>query len=1149
MAGFPVFNPIPNGYVEPTPNYRITPGSPLPTNSWAQNAVKGTVVSDAPFTGTWPPFSPGSRDTKPFPWFVSPYYGDGEFGTNPFILLGHTSINEYTHSTELGNNDLSIAAQGFIDRLTVTGKDKLFLINLDDGSATYSLEDTVNMTNPVKFYTSRGSPFVNMNFLSATMINLLFTSLVQITIIPQVVYNGIFYISAVPFSYNHTTTSVTTYFTGSIIYTVYDRYTAVGTTELRSFTFNGTVPLLGEIYSDSVLVGRFGPYPEKPDLPPGTFTSFGGTWDPASNTLTIGNRVIFIFPNFSRTLNNVVHQHNVTFLSKSPFTIQKLGGTLSIVSTGAGDLWIYCDDNQSYVMDANLGYVTSMVAKQNGSGGKYNLDLTVLSGSSIYTYTPRWWQENYNISSITYLGGVFFDVAYGNCILANILAPVSPHTLGFTPKNPLVLPTSPTIPPGIDNAINIEAFRKRIRDDMEFYKYLNVPFNSGNAYAQQSCYVFAQNIAKYGRILVFAHLTGVLTSDEMSDTYIELLNSWLNSTNGASQNNKPDSNQLRFETRWGGVITLADYYFKIYPGQGIEGSFNNSFYNDHHFQYSYFFNALYSLYLIEKRSTLTTYIPQIKQLLQDVVTSYNDPTSKSIKTRHKDWFFGHSFATGLIQASNIDQESVSEAINCYYSAWLLSGAMYTLTADPSFLNMRDISEAALYTEMYTAKLFWTANGDIINTPSTTIVKAFTKTFSAHAGGQPSSYPSNSLYRYSIISIPFTDITPLFLDKDWVFRFSTAVNWQRVNKLLIAGLTNYEDAKDVWSYKAIPSPYDNNTDESPHGITSWGFVGLQLLALGNVSNNVLTGDEALRYYNKIEDKIYTFNQQEPLTPLNEDIIKRFDSLSNAFYILYYLADFNSITPVVGPDNINNVFMNGHKLKNCSKRQPPKINTSTLKNTVTDITTPVTEVMTLNSDIESLKVFNNILSPSALKNMQLKCKPCKKYVEVPTIEIFATPDSSEFDVGRVIFTIRDIISYDKPRKYRKKWNCLKTGKVPKEDVIITTFVLFQPECNFNTVLNADGNFLIEKCRNINAIVPYIIQYTYIKWVLCRILYGSFDLNFLRRSFNSRFFRDLSKSRFRGFIEYFTSPSLIDYNGLLYDVIGYGDAPQQGIYYYIL
>jgi hypothetical protein len=101
MSGFSIFNPVPNGYVEPTSHYVVAPGTPLPTNSRFENAVKGTVVTEAPFTGTWPTFSPENRHTKPFPWIVSPYYGDGIFGTDAFISLGHATINNVTHSNVL----------------------------------------------------------------------------------------------------------------------------------------------------------------------------------------------------------------------------------------------------------------------------------------------------------------------------------------------------------------------------------------------------------------------------------------------------------------------------------------------------------------------------------------------------------------------------------------------------------------------------------------------------------------------------------------------------------------------------------------------------------------------------------------------------------------------------------------------------------------------------------------------------------------------------------------------------------------------------------------------------------------------------------------------------------------------------------------
>jgi hypothetical protein len=478
-------------------------------------------------------------------------------------------------------------------------------------------------------------------------------------------------------------------------------------------------------------------------------------------------------------------------------------------------------------------------------------------------------------------------------------------------------------------------------------------------------------------------------------------------------------------------------------------------------------------------------------MLQDVVTAFGDISSISVKTRHKDWYFGHSFATGLTNTTNIEQESVSEAINCYYYAWLLSGVMLSLTSDSSYSGMKDISEAALYTEIYASRYFWTDNGDDIQAPSTTRVQAFSKTFDAILDGQPSSYPSKSLYRYSIITYPFTDIMPIFLNQNWVKRFSTSSeSWQLVEKKLIAGLTNYEkDNTNSWVYFPNPLPYDNNTSKSPEGITSWGFTGLQLLALGGA----ISLDEALRYYNKVVFKTYDLND-----PLNEQLINRFDSPSNAFYNLYYLSllvgsDYNELTPVES-----------------------------------------------NPIIESQGV--DTLS----RKLVLKC-PSEPLVEVPTIFIFAEPivPPDGLDIEMVTFIVNDTIDYSECGKICSKKSVVK---VPKNKVITTTFVLFQPECNFNSVLATDGDTLLEKCRNLNSIAPYIIQYTYTKWILSRLLYGKFKLKYLTRSYNAKFFYDLRRSRFYRFIEYFESPSLVDYNGLLYDVIGYGSEKQQGKYYFI-
>jgi hypothetical protein len=75
---------------------------------------------------------------------------------------------------------------------------------------------------------------------------------------------------------------------------------------------------------------------------------------------------------------------------------------------------------------------------------------------------------------------------------------------------------------------------------------------------------------------------------------------------------------------------------------------------------------------------LHDYGPYVDSLLFDVAYSSNSESGLSSKnffpfTRHVNWFDGHSFASGLFPYGNgKSQESSSEAVNCYYGAYLWS---------------------------------------------------------------------------------------------------------------------------------------------------------------------------------------------------------------------------------------------------------------------------------------------------------------------------------------------------------------------------------------------------------------------------------------------------------------------------------------------
>ena len=77
--------------------------------------------------------------------------------------------------------------------------------------------------------------------------------------------------------------------------------------------------------------------------------------------------------------------------------------------------------------------------------------------------------------------------------------------------------------------------------------------------------------------------------------------------------------------------------------------------------------------------------------------------------RHKSWFDGHSFASGLFPAANgKSQESSSEAVNCYYGVYLWSLARNRCLSNPvdDTSSDTDFARLLLATEIAGAKTYW-----------------------------------------------------------------------------------------------------------------------------------------------------------------------------------------------------------------------------------------------------------------------------------------------------------------------------------------------------------------------------------------------------------------------------------------------------------
>ncbi|WPH00242.1 Hypothetical protein R9X50_00306500 [Acrodontium crateriforme] len=129
---------------------------------------------------------------------------------------------------------------------------------------------------------------------------------------------------------------------------------------------------------------------------------------------------------------------------------------------------------------------------------------------------------------------------------------------------------------------------------------------------------------------------------------------------------------LVYDSAWGGVVSVSSY------NSGNSGDdFGNTYYNDHHFHYGYFVYAAAIIgYLDPNWLSQGSNKAWVNMLVRDYANSVSDDQYFPF-SRMFDWYHGHSWAHGVMEASDgKDQESSSEDTMASYALkmWgLISG--------------------------------------------------------------------------------------------------------------------------------------------------------------------------------------------------------------------------------------------------------------------------------------------------------------------------------------------------------------------------------------------------------------------------------------------------------------------------------------------
>lgn len=257
--------------------------------------------------------------------------------------------------------------------------------------------------------------------------------------------------------------------------------------------------------------------------------------------------------------------------------------------------------------------------------------------------------------------------------------------------------------------------RKVLLDNLEVDIKLAPPLLTENVYG------FGKQIARLAQLVHIADIlrssvksTHGSTSSDPSDQASEssrldqVFNEAIESLSSKLQSflTNDVSDYLVFDSNLGGLVTIDGL-------RDSHADFGNGRYNDHLFHYGYILYACSVLGSL-RPAFVHDFGAYVDAIYFDVAYDSNPGSSVAEGaffpfSRHKVWFDGHSFASGLFPFGNgKSQESSSEAVNCYYGAYLWSltrhKAAKSSSTDASAAT--DFARLLLAMEIRGARTYW-----------------------------------------------------------------------------------------------------------------------------------------------------------------------------------------------------------------------------------------------------------------------------------------------------------------------------------------------------------------------------------------------------------------------------------------------------------
>lgn len=174
--------------------------------------------------------------------------------------------------------------------------------------------------------------------------------------------------------------------------------------------------------------------------------------------------------------------------------------------------------------------------------------------------------------------------------------------------------------------------------------------------------------------------------------------------------------------------------------------------------------------------------------------------------------------------------------------------------------------------------------------------------------------------------------------------------------------------------------------------------------------------------------------------------------------------------------------------------------------------------------------NLVTTAGSQPVVLNSFTLNKEIQVPAILVQSQTLIDASDIGNTTFKIIDNTEYYFHKPVIIHNHICTIEKINSKDMKITNFEKYCPKGV--EVLRGEGSTAYEKVvflfesNEFDIFIQQfginLIKYAMVKYLLARILYGKFDMKYVLQKYNDKILRDLSKTRFCHFVDFFTDPN---------------------------